>query len=291
MCGATPRASPRPTARPPSGTSPAGGRPSSATRSRSFLWGGGEVLKYWPANHDDDQYARMRPTSVPTLVISGTNDFATPPRFATRELLPYLRHGHQVLVGELGHTTDFWHHDQKAGARLVDTFLDTGKVVGYPHRAMDFHPPVRQTTLAKRVAGLLLGLAALAVASLAWLLRRRAAVRARGERAAALGLRRADRPRRLGAGRAGDDDPRPGLPARRRRARRAGRGPAGRPGRRPDLAHAAPRRPVGRAAGRVAERHGRPAGDRHRGDRRRRGREPGRDRLRAAGGATPARIG
>jgi len=140
-----------------------------------FLWGGGGLMQAWPANHADDPYSRMRDSQVPTLIISGTNDFATPPQFATRELLPRLPNGRQVLVGELGHTTDFWHYAPRAGAHLIGTFLDTGRVDAsrYPHRAMDFRPPVHHTTLAKELVGALLALGALAVAALAWLGRRR----------------------------------------------------------------------------------------------------------------------
>ena len=63
-----------------------------------------------------------------TLLIGGTLDFATPPQDATRELLPHLPNGHQVVLAELGHTTDFWSYQPTASSRLVNTFLDSGQV-------------------------------------------------------------------------------------------------------------------------------------------------------------------
>jgi TAP-like protein len=142
------------------------------------LWGGG-VMKAWPQSPQIDQYRQLQPTNVDTLLISGDVDFATLAEFATKELLPTLRNGHQVLLRNLGHTTDIWNHQKPAANRLINTFFETGHVdqSGYTPREMSFHASPTHTLLAKEVLATLLGLAAITIAVLLWMPRR---VRRRG---------------------------------------------------------------------------------------------------------------
>jgi pimeloyl-ACP methyl ester carboxylesterase len=144
-----------------------------------FLWAGGAVARAWPASRGEGVYSRVRDSDVPTLVISGELDGTTPAANATRELLPYLRNGRQVVLSGFGHTIDFWNHQVGAGNRLINLYLDTGRVDAsdYVPQKIDFTPPVRQTTLGKLLAGTMVGLALVAFLSLAWMARR---VRLRG---------------------------------------------------------------------------------------------------------------
>jgi hypothetical protein len=150
-----------------------------AHAGNKLIWAGGRLLDAWPANGSESQYARVQRSNVETLLIGGTLDFATPPKAATEELLPHLPNGHQVVLAELGHTTDFWSYQQQASTRLIDTFFDSGKVddSGYEPAKVDFTPAVGQPMIAKIVAGSLVGLALLAVLSLLLMARR---VRRRG---------------------------------------------------------------------------------------------------------------
>ncbi len=86
-----------------------------------FIWGGGRLATAWPAGADDNAYSKVRTSHVPTLLIGGSLDGATPPQNATRELLPHLPNGHQVILPNLGHTVDFWSYEPKASSRLVNT--------------------------------------------------------------------------------------------------------------------------------------------------------------------------
>ncbi len=121
----------------------------------------------------------MRTSSVETLLIGGSLDFATPPQVATKELLPYLPNGHEVVLDGFGHSTSFWMGQPEAGTRLITTFLDSGKVDEslYERQSVDFTPDVTQTALAKGIAGTMVGLALLTVLSLLLMARR---VRRRG---------------------------------------------------------------------------------------------------------------
>src|SRR3954454_20859106 len=141
------------------------------------LWGSGGLVGSWPHSAEVDQYTTLRPTNVPTLLISGDVDFATPAPFAT-EMLPSLRNGHQVVLHNLGHTEDTFDYDKPAFTQLVNTFFDTGRVdqSGYTPRATDFRASPTHSTIAKIVATSVSGLVVVAAILLVWLslrLRRR----------------------------------------------------------------------------------------------------------------------
>jgi hypothetical protein len=129
------------------------------------------MVRVWPATPSRDEFTQVRPSAVETLLVGGTLDFSTPSENATRELLPHLSNGHQVVLAELGHTSDFWTYEPEAGNRLINTFFDSGKVddSAYTRRAMDFGTEVTYTALAKGILGTMLVFAFLALASLVWL--------------------------------------------------------------------------------------------------------------------------
>ncbi len=143
-----------------------------------FVWAGGRMPNVWPANASDNQYSRVRTSRVPTLLIGGTLDFATPAGNAARELLPHLPNGDQVVLSELGHTTSFWNYEPKASTRLLNAFFDNGKVDKslYTKATVDFTPEVTPA-LGKGLAGTMVGLALIVPLSLLLMWRR---VRRRG---------------------------------------------------------------------------------------------------------------
>jgi hypothetical protein len=140
-----------------------------------FLWAGGRLTDAWPAAPDEAEYDRVRTSDVETLLIGGTLDLATPPQWATEELLPHLPNGRQVVLPEFGHTTSFWEDQPEAGTRLINAFFDSGRVDDslYKPTKVDFTPEVTQTALAKGVAGSMVGLAVITVLSLLWMAVRR----------------------------------------------------------------------------------------------------------------------
>ena len=102
------------------------------------------------------------------LLVGGELDFTTPPQIAARELLPHLPNGHQVVLPGFGHTVSFWSEQPKASTRLLNAFLDDGKVDAslYTPMKVDFTPELTQTALGKGFAGTMLGLPALVALSL-----------------------------------------------------------------------------------------------------------------------------
>ncbi len=144
-----------------------------------FIMGRGGLMRAWPANPTDDEYDRVRTSRVETLLVGGALDFATPPQVARRELLPHLPNGHQVVLAGLGHTVSFWTYEPKANARMLNAFLDNGKVDTslYTPAKVDFTPEVTQTALGKGFAGTILGLPVVVAVSLLLMWRR---VRRRG---------------------------------------------------------------------------------------------------------------
>jgi len=240
------------------------GDPNLGYAGSEFIWAGGRLLDAWPADASEDQYDRVQTSEVETLLIGGTLDVATPPGAATEELLPHLPNGHQVVLSELGHSTDFWSYQPAASSRLINTFLDSGTVDDSLYRPaeVDFTPEVTQTAIAKGLLGAMVGFAALAALSRAG--RDDDASRRRARRRAARG--RDDRC----AGRAGHlprlGDPRP-----------VGQGQGNR-------ARGGDRRRPGRCVARVQRHRGASGRDHH--DRRRgRGGEPDAARPRHRGGS------
>ena len=140
----------------------------------SFIWGGGDLIEAWPSAPEDGEYARVRTSDVETLLIGGEFDFATPPQVATKELLPYLAKGHEVVLPRFAHSMTFWTEQRDAGTHLISTYLETGRVDDsrYEPQTVDFTPEVSQTALAKGIAGTMVGLALLTVLSLLWMGRR-----------------------------------------------------------------------------------------------------------------------
>jgi pimeloyl-ACP methyl ester carboxylesterase len=136
-----------------------------------FIMAGGRLFDSWPASPDEHEYARVRDSSVETLLIGGALDFATPPQNGSRELLPHLPNGREVVLPDIGHTDDFWTYQTAASNRLINTFFDSGRVDKslYARTSVDFTPAISHGGIAKILLGVMLGLAALTVLSLLWM--------------------------------------------------------------------------------------------------------------------------
>jgi pimeloyl-ACP methyl ester carboxylesterase len=136
-----------------------------------FYMAGGRLFDSWPSNPDESRYTRVKQSNVETLLIGGELDFATPPQNGTRELLPHLTNGHEVLIPDIGHSDDFWTYQTPASNRLINTFFDRGRVdtTLYKRTPVDFTPAFSHSGIANIVLGVLLGWAALMVLSLAWM--------------------------------------------------------------------------------------------------------------------------
>ena len=178
------------------------GRPESARTSARPQRRSSGVAGGWPTpgrpTPGEAEYSRVRPSNVETLLIGGSLDLSTPPQFATRELLPYLPNGHEVVLPGLGHTGSFWADQPEAGSRLINTFLDSGRVDDslYKPQNVDFKPEFSAAAIAKGIAGTMVGLALLVVLSLLWMPRRvhkRGHFGRKSERHVAVAL--SDRPR------------------------------------------------------------------------------------------------
>jgi pimeloyl-ACP methyl ester carboxylesterase len=113
-----------------------------------MLW---SIAREWPTHPISQEYLRVQPTDVETLLISGSIDFSTPPQFATEELLPYLSNGEQVILKDLGHTGSFWNSQPEARVHMLNTFFDTGQADAslYTYQPLDFDVGLGWPRLAK----------------------------------------------------------------------------------------------------------------------------------------------
>jgi pimeloyl-ACP methyl ester carboxylesterase len=140
----------------------------------AFFVGGGRIADGWPTAPGEGEYSRVRTSEVETLLIGGALDFTTPPQVATKELLPYLPNGHEVVLPALGHTGSFFAEQPEAGSHLINTYFASGRVDDslYKPQSVDFTPATTLTALAKEIAVTMVGLALLTVLSLLWMARR-----------------------------------------------------------------------------------------------------------------------
>jgi pimeloyl-ACP methyl ester carboxylesterase len=144
-----------------------------------FLWGAGGLVHAWPANPGENQYTSVQNSSVPTLLIGGTLDFETSAQNATKELLPHLSNGHQVILSGLGHVDDFFSYEPRASTQLLTTFYATGQVdtSRYTPNVVSFATSPTQAAIAKDLLAFMIGFALLAVI---WLVILAIRVRRRG---------------------------------------------------------------------------------------------------------------
>lgn len=137
----------------------------------AFVWGDGRLADAWPVASGVDEYRKTRVTDVETLLIGGELDFTTPPQIASKEVLPYLTNGKEVVLPGFAHTLTIWKEQPEAGTRLINTYFDSGEVDDslYQPGKVDFTPDVPLPLAAKGFAAIMVGLAAVTVLWLAWL--------------------------------------------------------------------------------------------------------------------------
>jgi pimeloyl-ACP methyl ester carboxylesterase len=130
-----------------------------------LLWGAGGMAHAWPANPGENQYTSVQNSNVPTLLIGGTLDFETPAQNATKELLPHLSNGHQVILSGMGHVDDFDAYEPSASTQLLTTFYATGQVdtSRYTPNDVSFATSDTQAAIAKKILATMVGVALVAV--------------------------------------------------------------------------------------------------------------------------------
>jgi pimeloyl-ACP methyl ester carboxylesterase len=110
----------------------------------------------------------LRVSNVETLLLSGNLDFSTPAKYATQELLPYLRNGKQIILSEYGHVGDLLYLRKKTSERILASYFKTGipDTSGVEYVPMEFEvswslPSIVKTVLVTGIiviTGLIAGL-------------------------------------------------------------------------------------------------------------------------------------
>jgi len=138
-----------------------------------LLWG---PLVYcrWPTRQLPEEFRKPRHSGVETLLLSGSVDFSTPPEFATKELLPCLPNGKQIILSECGHVNDMWYVNMENTRLLLASFYKTG----VPNTTLNAYVPMDFSVSwgFPRLARLALGVVAFLLLALGaviiWLARR-----------------------------------------------------------------------------------------------------------------------
>ncbi len=107
----------------------------------------------WPANKIPDEYRTAQPSSVETLMLSGTLDVSTPAQHARNQLLPLLENGEQIVLTSFAHTGDLYYLQHEATRHLLTTFFATGEVDAslYQPATVNFEPDWGFPLIAKLV--------------------------------------------------------------------------------------------------------------------------------------------
>ncbi len=109
----------------------------------------------WPAKKIPDEYRTAQPSSVETLMLSGTLDVSTPAQNARDQLLPLLENGEQVVLSDFAHTGDLYNLPREATRHLLTTFYATGEVDAslYQPNTVNFEPDWGFPLIAKLALG------------------------------------------------------------------------------------------------------------------------------------------
>jgi pimeloyl-ACP methyl ester carboxylesterase len=91
-----------------------------------LIWGA--VNEGWPLQLLPADLRRVQPSAVPTLLISGELDVATPPEPVERELLPALAQGQHIVLPHTGHVPDMFKSQVDGLAHLLSAYFATGEV-------------------------------------------------------------------------------------------------------------------------------------------------------------------
>jgi len=124
----------------------------------------------WPMKHLPEEFRKPQPSDVETLLLSGSVDFSTPAEFATKELLPYLKRGKQVIVSECGHVNDVLYLEPENSKLLLTSFYNTGVVDESKNSyiPMVFSVSWSFTTIAKTALGVIAFVALVLAAVVVW---------------------------------------------------------------------------------------------------------------------------
>lgn len=92
-----------------------------------LIWGAATIegKSSWPIGLISEELRRVNETDVETLLISGSIDDSTPAEYATNELLPFLKNGHQVILSDVGHVSDVMNFQPEAIEHLISSYFAT----------------------------------------------------------------------------------------------------------------------------------------------------------------------
>jgi pimeloyl-ACP methyl ester carboxylesterase len=121
-----------------------------------LIWGA--INDGWPLQLLPAELRRVQPSDVPTLLISGELDVATPAEPVERELRPALSHGQHIVLPNTGHVPDMFRTHPAGMAQLLSAYFATGEVDTSALRdvPLDFHVKPSFTLMAKLGVGAVL---------------------------------------------------------------------------------------------------------------------------------------
>jgi pimeloyl-ACP methyl ester carboxylesterase len=107
-------------------------------------------ISSWDHVSIPEEYKKVRMSQTETLLVGSNLDVSTPPENATKELLPFLPNGRQVVLKNMSHQ-DVSSLQADSYRKFVANYFDTGEVNEelFKYDEMNFEPARRFSSLAK----------------------------------------------------------------------------------------------------------------------------------------------
>jgi pimeloyl-ACP methyl ester carboxylesterase len=126
-------------------------------RMDSLEIGAPTTILFWGMNIDNlvkpiaEEYRKVRPCNIETLMIGGNLDISCPPESTTKELLPYMANGKQVILKDMAHVGDLEYAQRDAFNYMFTKYFNDGAVdtSQFKHISINFKPKMSYTKMAK----------------------------------------------------------------------------------------------------------------------------------------------
>jgi pimeloyl-ACP methyl ester carboxylesterase len=115
------------------------------------------TILFWGMNVDNlvkpiaEEYRTVRPCNIETLMIGGNLDISCPPESTTKELLPYMENGKQVILKDMAHVGDLEYAQHDAFNFMFTKYFNDGVVdtSQFKHIPINFQPKMSYNKMAK----------------------------------------------------------------------------------------------------------------------------------------------
>ncbi len=119
-----------------------------------------DIGQMWPVTQPINDFSKLQESNVPTLILNGALDMATPHEIVQKELMPFLSNGELVVFEGLGHVADLlYKSDIKKGIKRYYLSEETSFQTVYDDFSFETKwgfPKIAKISLVSAIIGILL---------------------------------------------------------------------------------------------------------------------------------------